>query len=226
MTRETAPNASTIPGKTSKAQRKRMLILEAATRHFARHGYDAARVGDIAAELGIAKGSIFQHFSSKDGLFVEVYKEAIQSLPGYMDAPENVANQGIFEIARHWLASAERLREQHKTAYQIVLIGNHGSELKVKKSINRFLAKEDPLGVSQFVRAGIERGDLRTDIDERLLAAILDWNLCHFRDLLLMPDGNTDFFPEPAKPNHISQQEQIEQFLKLLRSAVGREGRA
>jgi AcrR family transcriptional regulator len=41
-------------------------------RHFAEQGYHAARVGDIAAALGIAKGSIFQHFGSKDGLFFEV----------------------------------------------------------------------------------------------------------------------------------------------------------
>jgi AcrR family transcriptional regulator len=33
-------------------------------RLFAEQGYHAARVGDIAAELGIAKGSIFQHFGA------------------------------------------------------------------------------------------------------------------------------------------------------------------
>jgi TetR/AcrR family transcriptional regulator len=48
-------------------------------RHFAEQGYHAARVGDIAAGLGIAKGSIFQHFGSKDGLFFEAYKKAVYS---------------------------------------------------------------------------------------------------------------------------------------------------
>jgi AcrR family transcriptional regulator len=49
-----------------RSEAKRSRIIEAATQHFADHGYHAARVGDIAIALGIAKGSIFQHFGSKD----------------------------------------------------------------------------------------------------------------------------------------------------------------
>jgi TetR/AcrR family fatty acid metabolism transcriptional regulator len=60
---------------------KRELILDAAMRHFAEHGYQGARVEDIALELGIAKGSIFQHFGSKAGLFLATYKRAVTSLP-------------------------------------------------------------------------------------------------------------------------------------------------
>ena len=56
-------------------------------RHFAEHGFQASRIGDIADELGIAKGSIFQHFGSKDGLFFEAYKKAVRSFSGYLDAP-------------------------------------------------------------------------------------------------------------------------------------------
>jgi len=52
-----------------RSEAKRARIVEASMAHFAEHGFHAARVGDIAAELGIAKGSIFQHFKSKDGLF-------------------------------------------------------------------------------------------------------------------------------------------------------------
>ena len=62
-----------------RSEAKRTRIIEAATQHFAEHGYHAARVGDIAIALGIAKGSIFQHFGSKDGLFFEVYKRAVRS---------------------------------------------------------------------------------------------------------------------------------------------------
>jgi AcrR family transcriptional regulator len=35
---------------------KRDSIVECAMRHFAEHGYQGARIEDIAAELGIAKG--------------------------------------------------------------------------------------------------------------------------------------------------------------------------
>ena len=58
-----------------RSEGKRTRIVDAAMRHFAEQGYDAARVGDLAAMLGIAKGSIFQHFGSKDGL-VRAYLQA------------------------------------------------------------------------------------------------------------------------------------------------------
>src|SRR3990172_5527562 len=74
----------------SRAEAKRQKILDTAMRHFAEHGYHAARVEDIAKALDIAKGSIFQHFISKDGLFLETYKKAVRALPKYLDAPSEI----------------------------------------------------------------------------------------------------------------------------------------
>src|SRR5260370_42162903 len=86
-----------------RSEAKRTQIIEAAMQHFAQHGYHAARGGDIAAVLDIAKGSIFQHFGSKDGLFFEVYKRAIRSFPKYLDAPAAVRAAGFFEVLRYWV---------------------------------------------------------------------------------------------------------------------------
>ena len=81
---------------TPRSEIKRARIIDAAMRHFAESGYHAARVGDMAATLGIAKGSIFQHFGSKDGLFLEVYKRAVCSFPKYLDVPADVRAAGFF----------------------------------------------------------------------------------------------------------------------------------
>ena len=78
-------------------------------RHFAEQGYDAVRVGYIAAELGIAKGSIFQHFGSKDGIVFEVYKKAVRSFPTYLAAPAEARERGFYEVLRYWLVSTEHL---------------------------------------------------------------------------------------------------------------------
>ena len=70
-----------------RSEAKRARIIDTAMRHFAEQGYHAARIEDLATELGIAKGSIFQYFGSKDGLFLEVYKKAVRSFPRYLDCP-------------------------------------------------------------------------------------------------------------------------------------------
>ena len=72
---------------------KRDAITEAAMRHFAEHGYQGARVEDLARELGIAKGSIFQHFGSKAGLFLAAYRRAVETLPAWLERTEHLVQE-------------------------------------------------------------------------------------------------------------------------------------
>jgi len=135
---------------------KRSRIVEIAMHHFAEQGI-TLRVGDIAAALGITKGSIFQHFGSKDGLFFEVYKRAVRSFPKYLDAPAEVKDRGFFEVLRYWLVRTEHLLHENWIPYRISVLGNYGTALTLKRGINRFLITEDPYGSVGFVRFGLER---------------------------------------------------------------------
>src|SRR5271166_3378606 len=147
-----------------RSEAKRSRIVEAATQYFAEYGYHAARVGDIATALGIAKGSIFQHFGSKDGLFFEVYKRAVRSFAKYLDAPAEIRQAGFFEVLHYWLVRTEHLVHEDWIPYRISLLGNYGTDLVLKREINRFLMSEDPYGTVAFVRFGLERGELRKDM--------------------------------------------------------------
>ena len=64
------------PRRATAARRER--IVSVAMRHFAERGYEGTRMDAIASELGIAKGSIFQYFGSKAGLFLAAYKDAVR----------------------------------------------------------------------------------------------------------------------------------------------------
>ena len=118
---------------------KRGRIIDAAMRHFAEHGYEAARVGDIAATLGIAKGSIFQHFGSKDGLFFEAYKKSVRSFSAYLNVPPEVRDRGFFEVLYYWLVRTEHMVREDWIPYRVYLLGQYGTDLTLKREINRFL---------------------------------------------------------------------------------------
>src|SRR5215467_16069515 len=148
-----------------RSEAKRARIVDVAIRHFAEHGYSAARVEDVAAELNIAKGSVFQHFKSKDGLFFEAYKKAVRSFPKYMEAPAEVQKQGFFEMLRYWLGRTELMVRDNWASYRIYLVGNYGTDLALRREINRFLVREDPYGWNEFVTYGLKRSELRSDID-------------------------------------------------------------
>jgi TetR/AcrR family fatty acid metabolism transcriptional regulator len=54
---------------------KRGRILDAAVKVFARKGYFAARVADIAGEAGVADGTIYLYFQSKEDILVSLFDE-------------------------------------------------------------------------------------------------------------------------------------------------------
>ena len=204
----------------SRSVQKRALILSAAMRHFAQHGYEAARVGDMANQLGIAKGSVFQHFGSKDGLFFESYKSALRSLPRYLDVPVDVKDRGFFAVVRYRLSLPATYWEQYGVPYRIVLLGNYGSDLNLKKRIARFVATEDPLGAAAFVRLGVERGEIRTDVDPTLITSILECTFERMQDSLLTGESDRELFHRTGEVNG-NRDQVIDQFMKILRGAIG-----
>src|SRR6202161_2549085 len=112
------------PSPGPRLEEKRARIVDAALRHFAEHGYHAARIEDLSAQLGVAKGSIFQYFGSKGGLFLEAYKKAVRSFPAYLDCPSQIREKGFFEILRYWLLRTERLGGGEWDSYCVGLPGH------------------------------------------------------------------------------------------------------
>jgi TetR/AcrR family transcriptional regulator len=203
-----------------RSEAKRARIIDAAMRHFAEQGYHAARVGDIAAQLGIAKGSVFQHFGSKDGLFFEVYKKAVRAFPAYLDAPQEVRDQGFFEVLRYWLVRTEHMLHEDWIPYRVSLLGNYGTDLTLKREINRFLMTEDPYGTVIFVKFGLQRGEVRSDLDLEMIVSILDWMMERFQDALLTEELDPGLFRRQGEIGE-RKEARINQFLDVLGRAIG-----
>jgi AcrR family transcriptional regulator len=71
----------------SKATRDK--IIKAASRAFARHGYEGAGIRAIVAEAGVNQAAINYHFGSKEGLYRAVLQAALRALMKDDDAPQN-----------------------------------------------------------------------------------------------------------------------------------------
>ncbi len=167
---------------------KRSRIIAAALPLFAEQGYHGARMDDLAATLGIAKGSIFQHFGSKEGLFLHVYKNAVRSFPKYLDVPVEVQQLGFFEVLRYWLVRTEHLVHADWIPYRIQLLGNYATDLPLKREINRFHLAEDPFGAVAFVRYGMERNELRQEMEVDMMVSVMGWMVERFQDALLVEE--------------------------------------
>ena len=85
---------------------KRDRILEAAVKVFARKGYFAARVADIAGQAGVADGTIYLYFRNKEdilvSLFDEIMAEHIEKGRAELASVEGAAAR-LLVIAQHHL---------------------------------------------------------------------------------------------------------------------------
>ncbi|MGH2837716.1 MAG: TetR/AcrR family transcriptional regulator, partial [Thermoleophilaceae bacterium] len=81
---------------------KRRLILDAAIRDFARQGFHACRVSDIADEAGVAYGLVYHYFRSKDEvldtLFLERWNVLLEAI-GEVDKEQIPARDKLYAIA-------------------------------------------------------------------------------------------------------------------------------
>lgn len=83
----------------AQALEKRRQILDAAIRTFARQGFHACRVSDIADEAGVAYGLVYHYFRSKDEILDTLFLERW-----------DVMLEAIREVDAGDLAAREKLR--------------------------------------------------------------------------------------------------------------------
>ena len=198
---------------------KRELILDVAMRHFAEHGYRGARVEDIAAEVGVAKGTVFLHFSSKEGLFLAAYERAVGMLPAWLDAPGEVVERGFWAVLDYWLERTETFLTEEWVPNRVAMIGRYDGGIALRRPIDRFMRSEDPYRTLEFVEFGVERGEVRSDVDVEMIASMLDWVAERFQDAL----GSEDLDPglvhrKPYVPER--RESRIREFLEILRHGV------
>ncbi|MHA3684015.1 TetR/AcrR family transcriptional regulator [Leucobacter sp. HY1908] len=88
----------------------KQLITEAAVRVAAQHGISGASMDQIAEAAGVAKGSLYYNFKSKDAIFEEVIRAGFERLAAAIDAASAVSDAAAAPRAVAG-ATLETLRE-------------------------------------------------------------------------------------------------------------------
>jgi TetR/AcrR family fatty acid metabolism transcriptional regulator len=151
-----------------RSQDKRHRILEAATRVFARKGYFASRVSDVARKAGVADGTIYLYFRNKDDILVSLFDEVMS---------EHV-QKGREDLRR---LKGAPLRLRAIAEHHLRLLGENQDlavvfQVELRQStkfMERFTASwfGDYLGlVTQVIEEGQREGSLRADLPRKLVA--------------------------------------------------------
>lgn len=90
-------------------------ILATASRLFAKKGYSQATTAEIAREAGVAEGTLYHHFGSKDGIFLTLFDETME---GFLSGIEEIlaggltGREALSALVRFHFGYVSRHREQ------------------------------------------------------------------------------------------------------------------
>lgn len=150
---------------------KRQAIIEAAQRVFLRYGFTDTSVDAIAAESGVSKQTIYNHFGDKKNLFVAVIKEAQAEVgrTGQERFASEVKEIGDLEVdlrasAVLWV---DLILDETVAGLRRIVIAEHMRHPELIMEWARPDLIEDTL--VQEIEKHVHQGDL--DIDDTRLAA-------------------------------------------------------
>jgi TetR/AcrR family transcriptional regulator, fatty acid metabolism regulator protein len=150
-------------------EEKRRQILEAAVRAFARKGYHACRVGEIAEEAGVAYGLVYHYFGSKEEVLQTIFRDTWTQMLARiseMEAEGDPAREQVRKVTalllRTWRRDPDLVR---------VLVR------EVTRSPEQLQQQIDEIGhayeaLERIVRRGQESGEFRNEIDPQLAATV------------------------------------------------------
>jgi TetR/AcrR family transcriptional regulator, fatty acid metabolism regulator protein len=147
---------------------KRQQLLEAAIRVFAREGYHTSRVGDIAEEAGVAHGLLYHYFPSKEEVLATIFREnwrqLLERFHQVEASPEPSDEQlrGVAKILlRTWRNDPDLVRVMVREVARSPQLQGQVEEIR-----------EAFATIQRIVERGQARGELRSDLDPRLVSWI------------------------------------------------------
>ena len=149
---------------------RRSELARQAARLFAEKGYHGTSVGDIADALGVQKGSLYSHITSKEDLLYDALVEgaaafhaALDAIPDDLPATEKIrlALRGHLGVVAEQLDIATVFVQEWR-----YLEGERRDEIVAER--RRYEER-----IRDLFREGRELSDLRADLDEAAAALLL-----------------------------------------------------
>ena len=146
-------------------------IVEAAVRVFARQGYFNSRVSDIAREAGIAAGTIYLYFKTKDDILITLFREKMAGFVASLrraigDEPDAVAK------VRRLVAMHFAMLEADPDLAEVVQI-----ELRQGQKFFRGASSQEVAGyfalIGSVLEEGVGQGYFQRDLPVKVATKML-----------------------------------------------------
>lgn len=199
---------------------KKSKILDAAVEEFSLHGFRQASVNRMVERIGIAKGSLFQYFGTKEGLFKVIFNYAVELVrQSLRQVKQETADADFFQRIRESTLAGARFIKRHPRVYRIYLkmIFQEDFPLRAEflQQVHLFSAEY----LRPIVEAGVAKGELRPDTDVNMTVFMLDALMDRFLQAYCVPflDAGASIYQAQEAQLEL----QVDEFIKMLRLGIG-----
>jgi TetR/AcrR family transcriptional regulator, fatty acid metabolism regulator protein len=159
-----------VATRSAAQEERRRQILDAAVRAFAKKGYHASRVSDIAEEAGVAYGLVYHYFESKDAVLESIFRDMWGMMVAAINAVEEI-EQSPREQLRKSCAIVLRTWRDYPDVVRVLVreVARSGEQLQreVEEIAHAFEALE------RIVAKGQAQKVFRDDISPRLASWVI-----------------------------------------------------
>jgi len=155
--------------------RKQQRILSAALTEFAEEGYSGASVNTIVKRVGISKGSLFNYFSDKRGLFHFVFERALDMVKDYLKTVrEETSSDDLFARLEKSLLAGVAFIRSNPRVFKIYLRVLFENGLPDRNSFIKSIRRLSIHYLVEFVEVAKARGEVNSDVDVKEAAFIIE----------------------------------------------------
>lgn len=138
----------------NKTKRK---IFETSMKLFAKKGYDATSIEEITATVGVAKGTLYYHFSSKEEIFNFLVEEGMKLLKNSIDIKTAKAKNTIDKLRAIILIQIKIIikYEDFMTIVLSQIWGNEPRNIMCKSKVIEYIKT-----IEEIIKEGINKGEI------------------------------------------------------------------
>ena len=174
--------------RTERGRRTLRKLLDAAAEEFGEKGFHEASVSSITRRAGVALGSFYTYFDSKDALFRALVADMSEKV---RTSARSALHEGMgpLEIERAALAAFLRFAAEHKEVYRIIDEAEFVDPASYREHYETIAAR-----FAERLRAGGARGEFREGLGELEAWAVMGMNV--FVGLRYVVWGGAEMAPE------------------------------
>lgn len=202
---------------------KQARVLARAQEEFARHGFAAASMNRLAVGLGIAKGSLFKYFGSKENLFATVFDMAVAGFSEHLRGVRaETSGRPLRERLERIFVAGTDFVAAHPNILRLYLKILAGGDMPLRQGLLLRVRGLSARFLTPIVKEAKAAGELPGGVDTTLAVFVADAILDRFVQAQAEPWMDTGLSLAQSSPEAVRQA--ARSLSAMLARALGAKG--